>query len=290
VAYAQIAITCLVALSVFSQSGHPSSGAACGCDSPDAAARGLERLAARDWRQIDRAALEADWPQVRSCQGASGPGLEGIVESIGRCCDTCELCGGVAVDERPSPGGLRIVDLWLCPKPLPSQEAALRRLTRAATSSKPDITATSVSRTDERVIEGYSWVAGGEWFTLRTDAIRTGETWIGNVKLGRCHSEAVTDTWRVGGDTTVRVIRAGVERGNESALEFEYASICLFEDRACHATELDRLWPTLRSVASRHNVTAIEITAENCVGSSLSFRLDRSPEGWWRGLWSPRVN
>jgi hypothetical protein len=186
---------------------------------------------------------------------------------------------------------LRVVDLWVCPQPLQSQRAALQVLVQAVIGSKPDIKATSASRTDERFIEGYSWVSNGELFTLRADAIRTDDAWIGNFQLGRCRSEDVTDTWRINADITVRVIRADVKRstGEERVLWFQYVSTCLRGDHPCHATELDQLWPELRSLAGRHEATAIQITAETCVGSSVSFQLDRASDGQWKGgIWSPK--
>ena len=127
---------------------------------------------------------------------------------------------------------------------------------------------------------------------LRADSIRTDDAWMGTFQLGRCRSEDVTDTWRVDGDNTVRVIRADVEgTGNDRVLRFEYVTACLLEDRSCHASELDQLWPTLRSRVDPQQVTRIQLSAENCVGSSISFRLDRGADGQWKGgVWSPKGN
>jgi hypothetical protein len=142
------------------------------------------------------------------------------------------------------------------------------------------------------VIEGYSWASDGELFMLRADAIRTDDAWMGNFQLGRCRSEDITDSWRVDGENTVRVIRADVEgTGNERVLWFEYVTACLLEDRSCHAGELDQLWPTLRSRADQQQVTGIQLSAENCVAGSISFRLDRRADGQWKGgVWSPKGN
>jgi len=289
---ARIALTCVIALSFFSQSCSERPGP-CGCVSLDVAVRGLENLNTRDWRQIDRSALEADWPQAVPCEAGSEGGLKGAAEQIARCCERCEMCGSAAMDEGPTQAGLRIVELWICPRPLESQRGALQRLTQAVVGSKPDPKPTSADRGDARIIEGYSWVSGGELFMLRTDAIRTDDDWMGNFQLGRCRSEDVTDTWRVDGDDSVRVIRADVERSttDDSELRFEYVTTCLIEDRSCHASELDQLWPTLRSRAGQQRVTAIHLSAENCVGSSISFRLDRGADGQWKGgVWSPKGN
>jgi hypothetical protein len=255
--------------------------------------RGLERVSARDWKQIDRTALQSDWPQPVPCEAANEGGLKGAAEQIARCCEKCEMCGGAAMDEGPTQSGLRIVDLWICPRPLESQRAALQKLTQAAVGSKPNLKPSSAHRTDARVIEGYSWASDGELFMLKADSIRTDDAWIGNFQLGRCRSEDVTDSWRVDEDNTVRVIRADVERStNEnSELRFEYVTTCLIEDRACHATELDQLWPTLRSRAEQQQVTGIQITAENCVGHSVGFQLERAPDGQWKGgVWTPKGN
>jgi hypothetical protein len=287
VAHARITLTCLLALSLSSQScSRPSGPPPCGCVSLDLAARGLEKVSARDWRQIDRSVLEADWPQL-PCEPGNG-GLPGIAEVISSCCEKCELCGGAAMDEGP---GLRMADLWVCPRPLESQRAALQVLVQAVIGSRPDIKATSTSRTDDRFIEGYSWVSNGELFTLRADAIRTDDVWIGNFQLGRCRSENVIDTWRIDADITVRVIGADVKpsTGKERVLWFQYVSTCLRRDGPCQATELDQLWPRLRSLAGRHEATAITITAEDCAGSSVSFQVDRASDGQWKGgLWSPK--
>ena len=144
-------------------------------------------------------------------------------------------------------------------------------------------------RTDARVIEEYSWVSHGDLFTLRADAIKTDDAWMGNFQLGRCRSEDVSDTWQIGKDHSLRVLRADVEgSANDRVLWFEYVTACLLEDRSCHARELDQLWPTLQSRADRQQVTAIQISAENCVGASVSFRVDRALDGQWKGgIWSP---
>lgn len=290
-AHAHIALTgCVLAFSLFSQSCSQRS-APCGCVSLDVAARGLERLSTRDWRQIARGALEADWPQAIPCETGNEGGLTGAAEQIARCCERCEMCGGAAVDEGPTQAGLRGVDVWICPRPLESQEAALQRLAQAALGSKPDLKPTSAHRTDARIIEGYSWVSDGELFMLRTDAIKTDGDWMGNFQLGRCRSEDVTDTWRVDGDQTLRVIRADVESTSltERVLFFDYVTTCLVRDRSCHAMELDQLWPTLRSRADQQQVTGIQLSAENCVRHSVGFRLERAPDGQWKGgIWSPK--
>jgi hypothetical protein len=284
------ALTCVIALSLFSQSCSQRPAVPCGCVSLDSAVRGLERVNARDWRHIDRSALEADWPQPVPCEPGQEGGLKGAAEQIARCCETCEMCGGAATEAGPKQGGLRIVDLWICPKPFDSQRATLRRLTQAAVGSKPDFKPTSAHQTDARVIEGYSWASNGEFFTLRADAIKTDDAWMGNFQLGRCRTEDVIDTWRVDGDGAVRVIRADVEgtTATDRELSFEYVTPCLLEDRSCHARELDQLWPTLQSRADQQQVTAIQVSAENCVGRSVSFRLDRARDGQWKGgIWSP---
>jgi hypothetical protein len=221
-------------------------------------------------------------------------GLSAATEHIARCCEACELVGGAAIDEATAPVGLRTVDLWVCPRPLQAQRAALETLTQAVIGSKATPKQpTSISRRDARIIEGYSWVSNDELFTVRADAIKTDDDWIGNFQLGRCRSEDVTDTWRINTDVTVRIIRADVERstGNDSVLWFDYLTACLLEDRACHATELDQLWPTLRSLAGRQQVTGIQVSAETCVGSTVSFRLDRTSDGQWKGgIWNPKGN
>ncbi len=258
----------------------------------DVTVRGLERLSARDWRQIDRSALERDWPQAVPCEPGKARGLEGAAEQIASCCERCDMCGGAAIDEASTQAGLRIVDLWICPRSLEAQRATLQRLTQAVVSSKPNLKPTSAHRTDARVIEGYGWASDGELFMLRADSIRTDDAWMGNFQLGRCRSEDVTDSWQVDGENTVRVIRADVEgTGNERVLRFDYVTTCLLEDRSCHARELDQLWPSLRSRADQQQVTGIQLSAENCIGGSISFRLDRGADGQWKGgVWSPKGN
>ena len=288
--FTRMAQTCVVTLSLFSQSCSER-GRPCGCVAGDVAVRGLERVAVRDWRQIDRSALEGDWPQAVPCEAANERGIEGVKEEIARCCETCEMCGAAAIDEGPTEVGLRAVDLWICPGAEESQRAALLALTQAVVGSKPTLKPNSAHQTDSRVIEGYTWTSNGELFMLRADAVRTDEEWMGNFQLGRCRSEAVADTWRVNGENIVRVIRAEVEgsSADDKVLWFEYVTTCVLEDRGCHATELDQLWTTLRSLADRQQVTAIQLVAETCVGSSVGFRLDLAADGRWKGgIWSPK--
>jgi hypothetical protein len=124
-AHAHIALTCCaIALGLLTQSCSHPPAQPCGCVSLDSAVRGLERVNARDWRQIDGRALEADWPQAVPCEPGKGGGLKGATEQIASCCEQCERCGGAAMDGTTQ-AGLRIVDLWICPRPLESQRAAL---------------------------------------------------------------------------------------------------------------------------------------------------------------------
>lgn len=233
---ADIAVACVIALSLLSQCCSRRAAPPCGCVPLESAVRGLERVNARDWRQIDRSALETDWPQAVPCEQGNRKGLEGASEQIARCCEECELCGGALMDGGSTQAGLYRVDLWLCPRQLESQRAALRALTKAAMTAAPSPQSASM-------------------------------------------------------DQTVRVIRSEVERsaGNDIMLWFTYVTTCLPEDRSCHTRELDQLWPRLRSVADRQQVTAITISAESCVGSSVSIRLDRAADGHWQGgaLWNP---
>jgi len=151
--HACIPLACVIALSLFSQSCSRHPAPPCGCVSLDVAVRGLERLNTRDWREIDRSGLEADWPRGVPCEPGEKGGLKGAAEQIARCCEQCEMCGGARLDEGAAQAGLRIVDLWMCPRPWEAQRAALQRLTQAVVSSRPNMKPTTAQRTDARVIE-----------------------------------------------------------------------------------------------------------------------------------------
>jgi hypothetical protein len=270
----------------------------CACADVNQAVIGLERIAKRDWRTTTRTTLETEWPQVTvlPCdppqpEPAAQPGLEAAAESVARCCEACELCGGAVMDEAPASTSLRMVDLFVCPRPLRSARAELQRLTQAV--GGPGAKPTSTYRDDSRTIDGYSWISNGELFTLRVESFAVDGGWLGHFQVGRCRSEDVIDTWEIDRDVAIRVTRADVEapNGKGKQLRFAYFTRCLTGDRACHNTELDRLWPTLRSLADRQTITWIEISSEDCSGSSNAFRLERSPEGLWKGgLWSPKVH
>ena len=89
--HVRIALACIIASSLISQSCSKRPGLPCGCVSADLAVRGLEHLGARDWRQVDRNALEADWPQAVPCETGNEPGLKGAAEQIARSCVECEV-------------------------------------------------------------------------------------------------------------------------------------------------------------------------------------------------------
>ena len=75
----------------------------------------------------------------------------------------------------------------------------------------------------------------------------------------------------------------------DKELSFDYSTRCLLGDRACLTNELDRLWPTLRSLADGQSIARINIWPEDCSGSSVALSLERSREGLWKdGLWSPK--
>jgi hypothetical protein len=288
-AHAYIALLCLFGFGPLQQSTGQAGSRFSNCVSLDRAANALERVGKQDWRRIAPTTL--DWPRVAvvPAEPAEQLGLHAAAERIERCCETCELCGGPVTDEAPKRTGLRMVDLWVCPRPLRSVRDSLQRLTQAVvvSSAKP----TSVYRDDSRMIDGYSWISNGELFTLRADTIASDGGWIGHFQVGRCRSEDVIDTWQIDGDVTVRVTRADVQasKGKDKELWFAYFTRCLAQDRACRNTELDRLWPRLRALADRQTITRVSIDAEDCSGSSVAFSLERSREGPWKGgLWSPK--
>lgn len=258
------------------------------CIRLDEAAKGIERIVGRDWRHTGRAVLEKEWPRVPNVAASeAGPptGLGALTEHIGRLCETCDGCEGVGMDDDER--GLRVIDLWICPRTLTGVRSALLALTRAAVG--PERTANSVYKTEERVIEGYSWASSKDVFTLRADAISIDGGWIGNFMLGRCGMENVQDAWQAADNRTVYIRDADIEEGPNRVLRFTYVTICLIEDAPCRATELDGVWPTMRSLAERQRATQILVSAEDCSGRSISFDIQRSGDGQWKGgLWSPK--
>lgn len=288
---ARVVLGVVIALSLASQSCSPMSEPLCGCTSLDVATRGLGFVGTRDWRHLDRRTLDESWPQPAACEDTTRTvaDMKDAFHQLGRCLRQCEMCGGVAFDESASQGGLRLVDLWIAPRPLDEQRAALQQLTREAVGSAPPLTPTSVRQTDDRVIDGRSWVSHGEMFTLKTEALKIGDAWVGHVQVGRCRAEEVIDRWDVDGPEVVHVNRLDVEgAGGDRALWFEYTTACLDGDAACRAGELDRLWPTLRARADETKVGKIVIAASGCVLNSTTFDLDRGADGQWQGgLWNP---
>jgi hypothetical protein len=126
---------------------------------------------------------------------------------------------------------------------------------------------------------------------LTTNAVETRGAWLGHFRWGRCQAQDAVESWRVDGDHVVSVTQADVEHGDggEAALRFAYVSTCLVQDGACRDRELDRLWPSLRARAEQDNVSAIHISTEDCTARSLTFHLDRAPDGRWTGgPWAPR--
>lgn len=288
---ARVALGVVIALGLASQSCSPRAEPPCGCTSLEVATRGLGFVGTRDWRQLDRPTLDAGWPQPAACEDTTRAeaDLKDAFHQLDLCLRRCEMCGGVTFDDGASQGGLRLVDLWIAPRSLDEQRAALRQLTREAVGSTSPLTPTTVRPTDDRVIDGQSWVSHGEMFTLKTEALRVGDAWVGHVQVGRCRAEEVIARWDVAGPDVVRVTRLDVEgAGGDRALWFEYTTACVDGDAACRAGELDRLWPTLRAQADQEQVGRIVIAASGCVWNSITFGLDRGADGRWKGgLWNP---
>ena len=139
--------------------------------------------------------------------------------------------------------GLRVIELWICPRTLTGVRSALLALTRAGAG--PERTANSVYKTDEKVIEGYSWASGKDVFTLRAAAIPIDGGWIGNFMLGRCGLEEVQHAWQAADKRTVYIKHADIEEGPNRVLSLTYITTCLTEDAPCRATEVDGVWPTM---------------------------------------------
>jgi hypothetical protein len=256
------------------------------CVSFAAASTGLERVAKRDWRSLDRARIETVWPGIPVSVPTqdTGGGLEAVIDGLRRSCEVCDLTGGAAMDEKGI--GLRSVDLWACPRPEAELRAALQGLTRTVVG--PTASPTSTFRTEERSTTMYSWLSRGDRFTLQADAIASDGGWLGQFRLARCREEDVKETWRIAADRIVHVLRTDVEKDQAPALRFTYRTTCLGQDRACRARELDGMWTTLRDVAERRRASRIRIEAEDCFGSSLSFVVEREQDGRWHGgLWNP---
>jgi hypothetical protein len=254
----------------------------------DAAVRGLERVSDRDWQRIDREALAQAWPDAVPARGGTVDGLEAAAVSIARCCESCEVCGGASVDTDSPAGGLRAVELWVCPSPSDGAHAALRTLARAAAGTRGPVGTTGAG---DGAVEGYVWTANGASFMVRTDAIETPGARVGHFRWGRCRTEDVVESWPIADGLVVGVVRADVERGaaGDATLSFAYVSTCLLQDRECRDRELDRLWPSMRARAEREQALAIHVAGEDCTGRSVAFRLDRAADGRWTGgLWSPR--
>ena len=276
--------------------GCRSQARSCACADVNQAVIGLERIAKRDWRITSRTTLETDWPQVAvlpceppQSESATQPGLQAAAKSVARCCEVCELCGGAVMDQVPASTGLRWVDFFVCPRPLRSARAELQRLTEAFVG--PRAKPTSTYREDSRTIDGYSWISNGELFTLRAESFLVDGSWLGRFQVGRCRAEDVRDTWRIDRDFEVRVTRIDVDARNDKdkELSFDYSTRCLLGDRACLNNELDRLWPTVRSLAEGQSITRINVWPEDCIGNGVALSLERSREGLWKGgLWSPK--
>ena len=287
IARASLAVAILSAAALGASCARPPVPA-CGCMTLDAAVRGVEGVSARDWQQTDRRALQAEWPEAVPCDTGAVTGPEGTAAAIAHCCEACEVCGAAAGHADSPEAGLRAVELWVCPRPWDRQQAALRTLARAA-GAAPE--RTSVNRTDDRVIEGYTWTRADASFMLMTNAIETEGAWLGHFLLGRCPAREAVESWRVDDGPVVSVTRADVERGENghAALSFEYVSACLVHDGGCRDRELDRLWPALRARAEQEKASAIHIATEDCTARNIAFRLDRAADGRWSGgPWTPR--
>lgn len=257
----------------------------CGCLGFDAAVNGLAQLRAAKWRGVDRTEIRKLWPRVPllPCEPSTAqPGISAAADYLARCCETCELCGGVAFDDafgqRATSSGLRLVDIWLARPTFMASNKILRSLATAALpvsiSSKP----TSTSHFESRIIDGYSWDADGARYQMRVDAIASGSVWLGHFQVGRCTPRGPA-------------IRAQAEGASAqgTSLSLSHATQCLREDLACWKAELDQIWPKLRSLAAGRTIAAIDIELEDCFGGSTAFQVTRSKDGQWSGLWRPKT-
>lgn len=282
---ARIALSCLVAYGCSPQSkNHPA------CVTLDGAVKWVHAVTQEDWQRLDRTTLETSWPQLPVFDvHRTSPGLTAVAEDMTRCCKACEACGGAVLTEEPNSARLEQAELWMCRRSRQAVGEALQRLRDAVVV--PGTRPASSHSADDRLIESYSWVSHGALFTLQARAVASDTAWIGGFRLARCRPDEVIETWQVGGDAVVSVLLADLQppTGDAPILQFAYVTVCLAEDRACREKELDRLWPTLRSLADREKVAAIDLSAEDCIGESVSFRLSRSPSGGWEvGIWTPK--
>ena len=172
------------------------------------------------------------------------------------------------MDEAPASTSLRMVDLFVCPRPLRFARAELQRLTQSVVGPGPK--PTSTYRDNSRTIDGYSWISNGELFTLRAESFAVDGGWVGHFQVGRCRAEYVIDTWRIDRDFEVRVTRMDVDARNDpdKELSFDYSTRCPLGDRACLNNELDGCGPNydpLQTVGASHESISGRRTAPEAV-------------------------
>jgi hypothetical protein len=278
-------------LGVALQSGC-TSASFCECLTLRRTIEGLVQLREANWHDIHHEAIKKLWPHVPLLPCRKGPevGLEAAAGYLATCCETCDLCGGIALDDRGGAAGFRQVDIWMSRQSLGSTTSLLRTLTTAALPAS--VTPRSSSHSESRILDGYTWVSDDVLFKMRVDAIASDGVWVGHFQVGSCSSEGPIEKWRVGPDRVIRVLDAKAEEtpDRRAALSLSYTTECLLEDRDCYGAELDQLWPKLRSLAAARAITAIDIGIQDCVGRGTFFQVSRSTDGQWGdALWTPKT-
>jgi hypothetical protein len=260
----------------------------CLCSTREEAEAALHRLGSLDWRQATRSMLAADLPHlvVFPPLREASPGLEAVATEVARCCAVCPIWGGASLEQGPDAPTLWQTGFWVCPRP----HVATRDIVQALKEAGLTRTGYTSSRTRAPYgsMELYSWIARREHFTMRVDQIATNEGVVGHIRVARCRSRDIIETWQLAGHRTLSVLRPDIEQSDAEGgtLRFEYVTSCLTGDAACIAPELDALWPRLKSRATDQSATHIVVWATNCTGETVGFSFDLMEDGTWRSRFS----
>jgi hypothetical protein len=256
----------------------------------------LRRIASLNWREVDRAKIAKEWPEVNLCPPGPpspvAPSLEALEDGIEQCCSRYSACVALAFTAPiPAATGLWGFDLYLRRS---SRRLAFDTVAKLIAAVTPEEPKTKVlenwepSGSIERSRYMALWTTTENTFVLDayvTEESRGVKGWYGRLLLRRRWQPDIRETWTLDDGSLARILSietTGSSDSQKKVLRVRYLTDCLV-DIWCLDREAGQLWPRFRSLAERQGAQEVNAWADDCALYSTSFDAERSADGKWTG-------
>lgn len=256
----------------------------------------LRRIASLNWREVDRATIAKEWPEVNLCPPGPpspvAPSLEEFTAEIDRCCSKYSACVALSFTAPvPAATGLWGFDLYLRRSSRRLAFDAVAKLIAAVTPEDPKTKVLEdwePSGSIERSRYSALWTATEDTFVLDayvTEESRGVKGWYGRLLLRRRWQPDIRETWTLDDGSLARILSietTGPSDSQKKVLRVRYLTDCL-NDFGCLSREAAQLWPRLGNLAEHQGAQEVSVWADDCALYSAAFGAERGADGKWTG-------